>query len=161
VEQQHRYSIRKACKTLGISRSEFYAYRERTPSDRQLENEVLSHKIREVFEQHSGRYGAKRIAHSLQDEGIKVNRKRIVKLMRAMDSVCKGCQKSIQALQYASLESSLSSCTAARFYRRLSEQGVAGRHYLCSYARRVSVSCRFLRPLYTQDCWVVDIVYDD
>ena len=93
VEQQHRYSIRKACMTLGISRSGFYAYCERKPSDRQLENEVLSQKIREVFEQHSGQYGAKRIAHSLQDEGIKVNRKRIVKLMRSMGLYAKGARR--------------------------------------------------------------------
>jgi len=93
VEQQHRYSIRKACMTLGISRSGFYAYCERKPSDRQLENEVLSQKIREVFEQHSGQYGAKRIAHSLQDEGIKVNRKRIEKLMRSMGLYTKGARR--------------------------------------------------------------------
>jgi|GEM_PF-668537 len=93
VEQQHRYSIRKACMTLGISRSGFYASCARTPSGLQLENEVLSQKIREVFEQHSGRYGAKRIAHSLQDEGIKVNRKRIVKLMRTMGLYVKGARR--------------------------------------------------------------------
>jgi len=79
--------------TLGISRSGFYAYCARKPSDRHLENEVLSQKIREVFEQHSGRYGAKRIAHSLQDEGIKVNRKRIVKLMRTMGLYAKGARR--------------------------------------------------------------------
>jgi putative transposase len=93
VEQQHQYTIRKACKTLGISRSGFYAYRERKPSDRQLGNEFLSEKICEVFEQHSGRYGAKRIAHSLQDEGIKVNRKRVVKLMRTMNLYAKGARR--------------------------------------------------------------------
>jgi len=89
VEQEHRYSIRKACMTLGISRSGFYAYCARKPSDRQLENEVLSQKICEVFEQHSGRYGAKRIACALKDEGFKVNRKRVVKLMRRMASLQK------------------------------------------------------------------------
>jgi len=99
VQQKYRYRIKKACKTLGISHSGFYAYCARKPSDRQFENEFLSHKIREVFEQHSGRYGAKRITCAPKDEGIKVNRKRIVKLMRTMDSVCKRCQKSLQELQ--------------------------------------------------------------
>ena len=79
--------------TLGISRSGFYAYRERKPSDRQLENEVLSQKICEVFEQHSGRYGAKRIACALKDEGFKVNRKRVVKLMRRMGLFAKGARR--------------------------------------------------------------------
>ena len=79
--------------TLGISRSGFYAYCARKPSDRQLENEVLSQKIREVFEQHCGRYGAKRIADTLKDEGIKVNRKRGVKLMRTMGLYEKGARR--------------------------------------------------------------------
>jgi len=79
--------------TLGISRIGFSAYCARKPSDRQLENEAPSQKIHGVFEQHCGRYGTKRIAHSLQDEWIKVNRKRIVKLMLSMDLYAKGARK--------------------------------------------------------------------
>ena len=93
VQQKYRYRIKKACKTLGISHSGFYAYRARKPSDRQLENEFLSHKIHEVFEQHSGRYGAKRITYTLKDEGIKVNRKRIVRFMLAMGLYTKGAKR--------------------------------------------------------------------
>ena len=93
VQQKYRYPIKKACRTLRISWSGFYAYCAREPYDRQLENEFLSHKIREVFEQHSGRYGAKWIAYALKDEEIKVNRKRIVKLMHAMDLYAKGARR--------------------------------------------------------------------
>ena len=79
--------------TLGISRSGFYAYCNRGLSDRALENEYLAKKIREVFDQHRARYGAKRIGRSLQDEGIKVNRKRVVKLMRTMGLYAKGARR--------------------------------------------------------------------
>lgn len=93
AEHERQYVIRKACRSLGISRSGFYAYRTRTPSNRQLENEFLSGKIRALFEQHSGRYGAKRITHCLKDEGIKINRKRVAHLMRAMRLVAKGARR--------------------------------------------------------------------
>jgi putative transposase len=78
---------------LRISRSGFYAYRERKPSDRQIANGFLSKKIREVFDQHAGRYGAQRIAHTLHNEGIKINKKRVAKLMRTMDLYTKGARR--------------------------------------------------------------------
>ena len=93
VECPHRYSIRKACRTLGISGSGLYAYQKRKPSDLQLKNEFLSKKIREVFEQHAGRYGANRLAKSLLDEGSKVTRKRGAKLMRSMGLYAKGARR--------------------------------------------------------------------
>jgi len=94
-----QYVIRNACRSLGISRSGFYAYRIRIPSNRQLENELLSGKIRTLFEQHSGRYGAKRITHCLKDEGIKINRKRVAKLMRAMGLLAKGARRAYKNCQ--------------------------------------------------------------
>lgn len=39
-ENKHKYNIKKACKTLNISRSGY-----RKPSKRALENEVLSEEI--------------------------------------------------------------------------------------------------------------------
>jgi putative transposase len=75
---------------LKISRSGFYEYLHRKPSDRSIENEVLSQRIRQIFEEHKGRYGSIRVAKSLEKEGISVNRKRVGRLMRAMGLYAKG-----------------------------------------------------------------------
>jgi putative transposase len=90
--KQNRCSldIRKACCTLGVSRSGFYEYLKRRPSRRALENEVLKDEIRSIFEEHKGRYGSKRIAKVLSVREVIVNRKRVSRLMRAMNLFAKG-----------------------------------------------------------------------
>lgn len=89
-DNQDKYHIKKACKTLNISRSGFYEYLQRKPSNRAIENEVLSQHIKRIFEEHKGRYGSKRISKSLEKEGISANHKRVGRLMRAMELYAKG-----------------------------------------------------------------------
>jgi len=55
-----------------------------------LENEILSTEIRKIFEEHKGRYGSIRITKALEQMGIKVNRKRVSKLMRNMKLTPRG-----------------------------------------------------------------------
>jgi len=75
---------------LNVSKSGFYEYLKRKPSKLSIENEILSEKIREIFEEHKGRYGTIRITKVLQDQGIKVNRKRVGKLLHKMGLYAKG-----------------------------------------------------------------------
>lgn len=89
-ENKDRYNIKRACKILNISRSGFYDYLNRKPSNRSIENELLSQNIKRIFEEHKGRYGSKRIAKSLLNEGINVNHKRVGRLMRKMGLYAKG-----------------------------------------------------------------------
>ncbi len=93
VKQKHRYAIKKVCTKLGILPNGFSVYHDRQASYHKIANEFLSKKIREVFEQHGGRYGAKRIIRSLQEEGTKVNRKRLTKLMNYMGLHAKGSSR--------------------------------------------------------------------
>ena len=85
-------NIKKACKILNVSRSGYYKYLEHKPSARDIENEVLSNEIRKIFEEHKGRYGSLRISKVLEQNGIKVNRKRVARLMRLMGLYSKGSQ---------------------------------------------------------------------
>jgi putative transposase len=89
-ENKDRYNIKRACKILNISRSGFYDYLNRKPSNRSIENELLSQNIKRIFEEHKGRYGSKRIAKSLLREGININHKRVGRLMRKMGLYAKG-----------------------------------------------------------------------
>ena len=90
---EFKCKIEKACSTLGISRGGYYEYLKRKPSKRQVENEFLSRKIKEIFLQHDGRYGALRISLALGDEGIKVNHKRCGRIMRNLGLYAKGTRR--------------------------------------------------------------------
>jgi putative transposase len=55
-----------------------------------LENGVLNTEIRAIFEENRGRYGAVRVYKVLNQRGILVNRKRVGRLMHAMQLFPKG-----------------------------------------------------------------------
>ena len=56
-------------------------------------DELYSKEIKRVFEEHSSRYGSKRIAKSLEREGIKINHKKVSRLMSKLGLVAKGAKK--------------------------------------------------------------------
>jgi len=55
---------------------------------------VLSAEIQQIFEEHKGWYGSLRITKVLEKKGIKVNRKRVGKLMRQMNLYARGSRYS-------------------------------------------------------------------
>ena len=69
-------SQRRACSVLGVPRST-YQYCPRSPSD----EPVSVHRMVELAMQY-GRYGYRRITALLQQEGFKVNHKRVERLWR-------------------------------------------------------------------------------
>jgi len=69
------------CRALGVSRSGYYAWRERPTRQDQLAS-----KVEEVFWQNSRRYGSRRITAELRDQTV-VGRHRMRRLMR--DKVCR------------------------------------------------------------------------
>ena len=71
-----------ACRVLGVSPSGYYAWLVRPPSDRELTDEWLLSKIRDAHRNSHETYGAPRILHDLREEGIRVGKKRIARLMR-------------------------------------------------------------------------------
>lgn len=70
------------CEVLSVSASGYYDSRKRPKSTRALADEELLVLIREVFDEHRGRYGALRIWKELQDRDLDVGRDRIARLMR-------------------------------------------------------------------------------
>ncbi|MPM22094.1 hypothetical protein SDC9_68544 [bioreactor metagenome] len=92
-ENQEKYNIKKACKILKISRSGFYDYLHRRKSKRLIENEALAEIILEVFKENEGRYGSRRIQQVLQHRNIKVNEKRVSRIMSGQGLIAKGAKK--------------------------------------------------------------------
>ncbi len=70
------------CRVLGVSRQGFYAWERRAPCDRALNDAWLTEKIRVVHAASRGLYGSPRIWAELGEEGIRVGRKRVERLMR-------------------------------------------------------------------------------
>jgi len=70
------------CTVLQVSSSGFYAWQSRGPSDRTIENERLTERIRFFHERSSGTYGAPRITEDLREGGSDVSVNRVARLMR-------------------------------------------------------------------------------
>ena len=62
--------------------SGFYAWRNRGPSQRQLDDMVLLAHVRAAFRRSRESYGAERVHHELAENGIEVGRHRVARLMR-------------------------------------------------------------------------------
>lgn len=92
-EHQKEYNIQKACKLLRISRSEYYDYLNCRKSKRTIENEALIEMIEDIFHEHKARYGARRIQKVLEQQNVKVNHKRISRLMSEHGLIAKGTRK--------------------------------------------------------------------
>lgn len=77
------HAIARMCSLLGVSRSGYYAWRERSPSDRARQDERLRVLIRESHERSKTRYGSPRVHRELAKNGVQVSRKRVIRLMQA------------------------------------------------------------------------------
>ena len=86
IEQhKHEFPIVTMCQVLGVSESGFYAWRKRPACQRQREDAQLTQEIRQVFVTHRGRYGSPRIYRELKDQGRRISRKRVARLMCEAD----------------------------------------------------------------------------
>jgi len=66
---------------LGITRSSYYAWKKRKPSQRELKNRVLIELIRKIYKLSRQAYGSPRVYAQLRKQGYGCNKKRIARLM--------------------------------------------------------------------------------
>ena len=81
--EKANHSVELLCAILGVSRSEFYAWERRPPSDRALQDAWLTERIKHADAAGRGAYGARRVHAELAADGIRVGRKRVERLLRA------------------------------------------------------------------------------
>ena len=74
--------VRAMCRVLDVSASGYYDWLSRAPSQRSIDDAVLLERIRTVHVQSDGTYGAPRIHAELAEQGRRVGRKRVARLMR-------------------------------------------------------------------------------
>ena len=83
IANQACYPIETMAKTLGVSRSGFYAWSNRSPSARSMADGDLAGRIKIIHQASRQIYGAPRIHAELADAGVHVGRKRVERLMKA------------------------------------------------------------------------------
>lgn len=81
--EKTRYLISLRCRTLDVSRSGYHAWEARPPSQRSRVDLVLGARITQMHVRSRESYGARRIHLDLRDEGFRVGRKRVERLMQS------------------------------------------------------------------------------
>jgi len=80
--QKAEHSITTMCRVLGVSRSGFHAWDGRAPSPRHVKDARLTTRIGEIHKANRKVYGSPRVWLDLLEEGERVSRKRVERLMR-------------------------------------------------------------------------------
>jgi len=77
------FAVRTLCKVAGVSASAYYMWRSRGggPSEGLVDEAVLANRIFDIWRRSRGRYGAPRVTAALLKAGVKVNEKRVARLM--------------------------------------------------------------------------------
>jgi putative transposase len=83
------FNIELMCRCLKVSRSAYYDFVNAKPSLKKAENQKLTERIKAIFANNKGRYGACRIGKALVKEGWIVSRRRIRRLMKQENLCCK------------------------------------------------------------------------
>ncbi len=85
--EKHRssFAVEKMCRVLKISKSGYYAWRDKPKSKRGLANEKLDHHIKAIYKKNKGSYGSPRITKALNEQGILCSENRVADRMRKND----------------------------------------------------------------------------
>jgi transposase InsO family protein len=88
MPREERFPVAFMCEMLGVSRSGYYAWVDREPSERDLDDERLTQEIRKIHGEHKGRYGIDRIRRELARRGCRIGPQRVRRLARAAGLAC-------------------------------------------------------------------------
>jgi putative transposase len=77
------FPIAFMCRMLRVSRQGFYQWRDRPPSQRDLDDAALTVRISKIHAAHGGRVGVRRVHEELRRAGVRCAAKRVHRLMRA------------------------------------------------------------------------------
>ena len=94
-----RYSIHSLCRVLDVNRATFYHHKFRSSETTQLEEQdaILKPLILEIFQNSSGRFGARRIRVKLLQAGHIVSERRVGRLMKELKISSKGSSPRINS----------------------------------------------------------------
>ena len=88
--EKARHSVRRLCAALAVSPSGFYAWQQRGPTARVLQDHALTGQLRLVHADSRGTYGRPRLQRALVRRGYRLSEKRVARLMRQAHLAARG-----------------------------------------------------------------------
>lgn len=79
---QADWPVATQCRTLEVSTSGYYSWREREPSSRARRDREISARLVDLHRVSRGVYGSPRLLDDLAEEGVHISRKRVARLMK-------------------------------------------------------------------------------
>jgi transposase InsO family protein len=76
------FPVRTLCRVVGVASSGFYAWLRREPDRRGGEDAGLARRIGAIFEASRRTYGSPRVHAELREDGVRIGRGRVARLMR-------------------------------------------------------------------------------
>ncbi|WP_446723518.1 IS3 family transposase [Micromonospora sp. S4605] len=83
------FGVKRLCRVLAVSRSGFYRWTASEPARqaRAADEDALAEQITRIHADSGGTYGSPRVTVELHERGVRVNRKRVERIMRQRDVV--------------------------------------------------------------------------
>jgi putative transposase len=78
-----QFAVRTLCQVAQVSPSAYYGWRSRVegPSEALVDEAILANRIFDIWRRSRGRYGAPRVTAALVKTGVRVNEKRVARIM--------------------------------------------------------------------------------
>ena len=92
-EHEGEHAVKLLCEVMGIGRSGYYAWKQRKPGERAVEDTVMKSMMQPVYTESKHTYGSRRIKASLKKAGVNASRRRISRLMKEEEMVPKQVSK--------------------------------------------------------------------
>lgn len=83
-KNRDQHNVNRLCNLFNVSRSGYYAWRERPKSQHRCHDEVLMTAMTELHQGYRRAYGAARLHQALRQKGFSCSRRRINRLMREL-----------------------------------------------------------------------------
>ena len=83
-DHRDAYGVKRLCEVLDLNRSSYYKWLagRKARAARQREDRLLAERIREVRRESGGAYGSPRVTAELHAKGLRINEKRVARIMR-------------------------------------------------------------------------------
>jgi putative transposase len=91
--QSNDFSVGALCRFMAVSRSAYYAWSQRSPTEFEKDDKALTKIIASVFKKSRSTYGTRRLKQALFQQNRIASRRRISRLMRDAKLACKTRRK--------------------------------------------------------------------